>query len=235
MRPAAASASRMTCKSSAPASPRSSRRATTWSSCQSRLVAPHQPSPKELQMAYAGQTIENPVSGERITFRQTAADTGGELLEFDLELSPDGAVPGMHVHPAQEERFEIASGTVRFRKGLKKIVAEAGDVVVVEPGKVHKFENVGDEGAAMRVQVRPALQMERLLETTVALAEEGKVTKKGMPKPLDLALFVTEFKDEVRGPGSPGWVQRASLAPLAFIARRRGRAERYAPARPAIA
>jgi quercetin dioxygenase-like cupin family protein len=186
-------------------------------------------------MAYAGQTIENPVSGERITFRQTAADTGGELLEFDLELSPDGAVPGMHVHPAQEERFEIASGTVRFRKGLKKIVAEAGDVVVVEPGKVHKFENVGEQGAALRVQVRPALKMERLLETTVALAEEGKTTKKGMPRPLELALFVSEFKDEVRGPGSPGWLQRASLSPLAFIARRRGRAERYAPARPALA
>ena len=50
-----------------------------------------------------------------------------------------------------------------------------------------------------------------------------------------LALFVREFKDEVRGPGSPGWVQRASLAPLAFIAKRRGRAERYAPARPALA
>ena len=31
-------------------------------------------------MAYAGQTISNPVSGERITFMQTAGDTGGELL-----------------------------------------------------------------------------------------------------------------------------------------------------------
>jgi quercetin dioxygenase-like cupin family protein len=186
-------------------------------------------------MAYAGQTIQNPVSGERITFIKTAADTGGELLEIDVDLTPDGAVPGMHVHPAQEERFEITSGTVRFRKGLKKIEAEAGDVVVVEPGKIHKFENVGEEGAVMRVQVRPALEMERLLETTVALAEEGKVTKKGMPKPLELALFVREFKDEVRGPGSPGWVQRASLAPLAFIAKRRGSAERYAPARPAYA
>jgi quercetin dioxygenase-like cupin family protein len=186
-------------------------------------------------MAYAGQTIQNPVSGERITFRKTAADTGGELLELDLELTPDGAVPGMHVHPAQEERFELVSGRVRFRKGLRKIDADPGDVVVVEPGKAHKFQNLGHEGAVMRVQIRPALQMESLLETAVALAEDGKVTKKGMPKPLDLALFVREFKDEVRGPGSPGWVQRASLAPLAYIARRRGRAERYAPARPALA
>jgi quercetin dioxygenase-like cupin family protein len=186
-------------------------------------------------MAYAGQIIVNPVSGERITFRKTAADTAGEYLEFDVELTPDGAVPGKHVHPHQEERFEILSGNVRFRKGLRKIDAEAGDVVVVEPGKAHKFENQGEEGAVMRVRVTPALDMEGLLETAVRLAEEGRVTKKGMPKPLDLALFVSEFKREVRGPGSPGWAQRAALAPLAYIARHRGRAERYAPARPAFA
>jgi mannose-6-phosphate isomerase-like protein (cupin superfamily) len=186
-------------------------------------------------MARTGQVIENQVSGERITFRKTAADTNGELLEIDIELAPDGHVPGMHVHPQQEERFEVLSGRVRFRKGARRVDAEAGDVVVVEPGKAHKFQSLGDEGAVMRVQVRPALEMERLFETAAALAEEGMVTSKGMPKPLDLALFVNEFKDEVRGPGSPGWVQRATLAPLAWIARRRGRAERYAPQRPAYA
>jgi quercetin dioxygenase-like cupin family protein len=186
-------------------------------------------------MAYTGQVIENPVSGERITFRRTAADTDGELLEFDVALAPDGHVPGMHVHPAQEERFEVLSGSVRFQKGLRRVTAEAGDVVVVERGKAHKFENVGDEGAVMRVEVRPALEMERLFETAVSLAEEGRVTSKGMPKPLDLALFVREFKDEVRGPGTPGWAQRAALAPLAWIARRRGRAERYVAPQPAYA
>ncbi|HEX2231985.1 MAG TPA: hypothetical protein VHG69_01325, partial [Thermoleophilaceae bacterium] len=73
-------------------------------------------------MAYAGQVIENPVSGEKITFRKTAADTNGELLAIDLELSADGHVPGAHVHPNQEERFEVVSGRMKFRKGLKTIV-----------------------------------------------------------------------------------------------------------------
>ncbi|HZU60264.1 MAG TPA: cupin domain-containing protein, partial [Solirubrobacteraceae bacterium] len=95
-------------------------------------------------MAHTGQTIVNPVSGERITFLKTSADTGGEYLEIDVELTPDGAVPGMHVHPHQEERFEVISGNVRFRKGLRRIDAQAGDVVVVEPGKAHKFKNRGE-------------------------------------------------------------------------------------------
>ena len=186
-------------------------------------------------MAYAGQVIENPVSGERITFHEVAADTAGERLRFELELAPDGHVPGMHVHPEQEERFEVVHGTMKFRKGLRTVVAQAGDVVTIPPGKAHKFENAGDGVAVCRVEVRPALDMERLLETAVALAEEGRTTAKGMPKPLDFALFVREFKREIRGPFSPGFIQRATLAPIAWAARRRGYDTRYRLPQPATA
>lgn len=181
-------------------------------------------------MAYAGQTIENPVSGERITFLQTSADTDGELLEIELELSADGAVPGAHIHPEQEERFEVIEGTMSFRMGLKKIVAGPGEVVTVPAGRVHAFKHAGDDSARVRVQVRPALQMEQLFETTVALAEDGRTTGKGMPKPLDLALFVREYRREVKAPFPPAPIVRALLAPLAWMATRKGHGERYEPA-----
>jgi len=186
-------------------------------------------------MAFTGQTISNPVSGERITFLQTARDTGGELLEFELELTPDGHVPGAHVHPEQEERFYVQSGRMKFRKGLRRVVAEAGDTVIVPAGTVHKFENAGDEVARCRIEVVPALDMEHLLETTVELAIEGNVTSTGMPKPLHLALFVGRFRREVRAPFPPAWMVRVLMAPLAALARRRGHAERYAGALPAAA
>ena len=181
-------------------------------------------------MAQARQIIHNPVSGERITFLQTARDTGGELLEFELELTPDGHVPGAHVHPEQEERFYVQSGRMKFRKGWRRVVAEAGDTVIVPAGTVHRFANAGDEVARCRVEVVPALDMEHLLETTVELALEGNVTRKGMPKPMHLALFVQRFRREVRAPFPPAWMVRALMAPLAALARRRGHAERYAPA-----
>ncbi|MBV9943866.1 MAG: cupin domain-containing protein [Solirubrobacterales bacterium] len=178
-------------------------------------------------MAHAGQILENPVTGERITFRETAADTSGELLAIDLILAPDGHVPGAHVHPSQEERFEVLSGTMKFRLGRKKIIANAGDVVVVPAGSVHKFANAGEEPAHVRVEVRPALKMEQLFETTVALAHDGRTNANGMPKPLDLALFVREYEDEVRAAFPPSAIVKAAMAPLAWMARHRGLAERY--------
>jgi hypothetical protein len=123
---------------------------------------------------------------------------------------------------------------MRFRMGAKKVIATAGDVVVVPPGVRHKFDNGGDTEALVRVEVRPALRMEELLETAVALASEGRTNRKGMPKPLDLALFVREFETEVRGAFPPLVIQRIALAPLAWMARKRGLAGRY-PHRPAIA
>lgn len=186
-------------------------------------------------MAYAGQTIHNPVSGERIDFLRTAADTDGELLEFDLELSADGRVPGAHVHPEQEERFLVLEGTMRFRLGMRTIVAEAGDAVVVPAGRVHRFANAGEGPAHVRVEVVPALDMEELLCTTAELAHEGNVMWSGMPKPLHLALFVQRFRREVRAPFPPAPIVRALMAPLAALARRRGYGDRYGSLRPALA
>jgi mannose-6-phosphate isomerase-like protein (cupin superfamily) len=178
-------------------------------------------------MAHAGQVLSNPVSGETIEFVQTAADTDGELLAIDLTLTPDGHVPSAHVHPEQEERFEVKSGTMRFVLGFKTIIAGPGESVVVPAGKRHCFSNGGSENAHVRVEVRPALRMEELFETTVALANEGRVTRTGIPKPLELALFVREYEREVRAPFPPPWAVKLTTAPLAALARRRGRAERY--------
>ena len=181
-------------------------------------------------MAYIGQTLENPVTGEKLTFIETAASTDGARVVVDLELVAGGKVPGTHVHPNQEEKFEVLHGTMKFRYGMKKIVAEAGETVVVPAGKVHDFANAGSEAARVRVTISPALKMEEMFETNVALANEGKVMTSGMPKPLELSLFVREFHEEVRAPFPPHPVVRAVTAPLAAVAKRRGRNCRYRPA-----
>lgn len=177
-------------------------------------------------MGYRGQVLNNPVTGERFVFHATSDDTAGKLLEFDLVVEPNGRVPGGHVHPGQQESFEVLDGTVKFRKGLRTVVAKAGDVVVVEPGTYHRFANAADTTAVVRVRVEPAFRMEELFETVASLAAEGRTFRSGLPKPLDLALFMREFQDEVAAPVMPGLVQ-AVMAPLASVASRRGLGDRY--------
>src|SRR5438034_6848353 len=82
-------------------------------------------------MIAAGQTVENPVTGERLTFHETARETGGEYVRFEAVISPGGTLASAHVHPNQTERFEIVSGALTMRVGTRKLEAQAGDVVVV--------------------------------------------------------------------------------------------------------
>ena len=171
-----------------------------------------------------GQTVENPVTGERFTFTDTAASTDGELLAFDFALKPDGAVPMPHVHPIQSERFEVVAGRMRFRVGLRTVIAGPGEVVLVEPGVAHSFANAGRDEARLRVEVRPALAMEEMFADVIALAEAGRMTSRGMPRSLlDLAVLARTYDREAHAPLLGRRLQRAVLAPLVALARRRDR------------
>jgi len=163
-------------------------------------------------MIRAGDVIENPVTGERIVFRKTSRETGGQAVVIETYVQPNGFVAAAHVHPSQEERFEILSGEVGFKVGREKTVAGPGQRLVVPAGTPHKFWNAGDEVAHFVCEVRPALQFESLLETMFALAADGKTNRKGMPNPLRLAVIARSHFDTVRLPFPPAWMQRMALA-----------------------
>jgi quercetin dioxygenase-like cupin family protein len=172
-------------------------------------------------MITPGQTLENPVTGERFTFTDTARSTGGELLAFELGLRPGGAVPIPHVHPIQTERFEVVEGRMRFRVGLRRRFAGPGDVVEVAPGVVHGFANAGDVEARVRVEVRPALAMEEMLAEVVAMAQAGRMTRRGLPRNLrDLAVLARTYDREAHAPLLSVGVQRLLLAPIVLSAHR---------------
>jgi len=173
-------------------------------------------------MISPGQTLENAVTGERFTFTDTAASTGGELLAFDFALRPGGAVPIPHVHPIQTERFEITQGRMTFRVGLRKIEAGPGDVVEVAPGVTHSFANAGDDEARLHVEARPALAMEDMFAEVVAMAQAGRMNRRGLPRNLlDLADLARRYDQEAHAPLLSVPVQRLLLAPLVVLARRR--------------
>src|SRR6478736_3392523 len=86
---------------------------------------------KEPEMIRAGDSIENPVTGERLVFRQTSNETGGEAVVIETYVQPGGFVAAAHVHPVQEERFQVLRGTVGFKVGGRKLVAGPGHRLTV--------------------------------------------------------------------------------------------------------
>jgi quercetin dioxygenase-like cupin family protein len=172
-----------------------------------------------------GQMIENPVTGERMTFLETSESTGGEYVLVELRAEPGGAVAAAHVHPSQSERFEVISGRLAAKVDGRKVEARPGEALEVAPGVAHAWWNVGDKELVFRCEIRPALQFESLIETMFSLAADGKTNKKGMPNPFRLAAIANAHFDTVRLPVIPAWLQKVALAAGAPI----GKAMGYGP------
>jgi quercetin dioxygenase-like cupin family protein len=179
-----------------------------------------------------GQTLTNPVTGETLVFRTTSADSNGERVVVETLVEPNGAVAAAHVHPAQDELFEVLGGEVEFRLGKQTIVAKPGDRVLVPAGTPHRFRNVGEESAHFVCEVTPALEFEQLIETMFSLAADGKVNRKGMPNPLRLAVIARHHFGDVRLPFPPSWIQRLGLALGAPLGRLVGYRPTYEPKAP---
>lgn len=179
-------------------------------------------------MAKAGDIIEHPVTGERLIFRKTAQDTAGELLQGELIMKPHGFVAAAHIHPLQEERFEVLSGSIRFRmNGIEKEF-QKGESIIVPAGTPHVWWNDSDMEARVLGEFRPALRTEEFFETFFGLAQAGKVDKKtGLPNPLILALIMREFKEEVCLAQPPLPVQNVLFGVLGSIGRLFGYRGRY--------
>ena len=179
-------------------------------------------------MVKAGDVLEHPVTGEKIVFRQTAEATNGELMKVDFSIEPHGFVAAEHVHPVQEERFEVISGEVTFSvQGVQRKV-HSGEIVTIPPGTPHNWWNSSAQEAQLVVEVRPALQLAEFFETFFGLAQAGKVDKKtGLPSLLMMAVILREFNREIRLAQPPAPVQKILFGVLAQIGHLRGYKARY--------
>lgn len=170
-------------------------------------------------MAHRGDTIENPVQGVRVTFRETTGDTAGEYVRLDVYAAPGGAGIGEHLHPRLEERFEVLSGTLGARVAGREQRFGSGQTLVVPPGTPHELWNAGEEGVHALCEVRPALEFEPLLEEVFRLAREGKTDEKGDPSLLQGVALLRRYPGVTYPTSPPLPVLKALIPVLAPVAR----------------
>jgi quercetin dioxygenase-like cupin family protein len=195
----------------------------------------HQRRDERTAVIYPGDALQNPVTGETLTFHRTAEETDGQAVLVETIVEPHGFVATAHIHPHQSERFEVLEGELGLRVGDQELIARPGDVVTVEAGTPHRFYNAGEQQARFLCEVRPALGFESLIETMFILAAEGKTNRKGMPNPLRLAVIAKAHFDTVRLPRIPAVIQQGGLAAGALLGRLVGYKPTYGTARRPLA
>jgi quercetin dioxygenase-like cupin family protein len=169
-----------------------------------------------------GEVWENPVTRERAVILEMPWLNPEGRVVADLTALPGARVVGEHLHPTLHERYSVQEGELTMLRDRQRSVLRAGDQVHIEPGVWHDWWNEGDVDAIVRVVITPGERFAHMIETLFGLAREGHVNKRGMPHPLQLALFATEFSDVAVFRKPPAAVQRALFGALAPIARRRG-------------
>ena len=179
-------------------------------------------------MAKAGDKLYNPVQGDSIVFWRTARDSGGELMSGELVVAPSGGNP-LHVHPLQEEHFEVLSGTFGVQIGDERRSLGEGEEATVPPGTPHRWFNEDDQHEArVSVELRPALNSETFFETAYGLARDGKTNKNGVPNLLQQAVTLNGInKGEIYLASPPVALQKALLATLAPVGKLLGYRDHY--------
>lgn len=154
---------------------------------------------------------------ESIEVRSSTA----EALEVEVTYGPTGSPPPKHLHPAQDEHFEVIAGTMEVRIDGEERTLSAGEQIDIGRGRVHQMWNAGSEPARVRWVTSPAGRTEQWFRAIDSLHREGRVGRNGMPGPLAFGVLLAEYRDVFHLAG-PDWLLRPALAALGAIGRARG-------------
>jgi quercetin dioxygenase-like cupin family protein len=167
-----------------------------------------------------GEIWENPVTRERATILELPHKNQERRAAAELTALVGARVMGEHRHPALVERFTVIEGELTVKLAGQTSVLREGRTAVVEPGVWHDWWNASErQDARVRVEVTPGERFAHMIETAFGLARLGHTNSKGVPHPLQLALFAREFSDVVEFRSPPPAVQRMLFGALAPIAR----------------
>jgi quercetin dioxygenase-like cupin family protein len=170
-------------------------------------------------MAHAGDELFDPIRGQRLIFRKIARDSKGELVEVEAFYQPGSEAPPEHIHPLQEEYFEVLDGCIDTRVNGQEKRYEAGESFRIPAGTAHQMWNGGSTEAHILWQTRPALHTDDFFEIMWGLAQAGKTNKAGLPNLLQLAVIMQQYRREFRPIRPPLIVQNIVFALLAPLGR----------------
>jgi mannose-6-phosphate isomerase-like protein (cupin superfamily) len=115
-----------------------------------------------------------------------------EALEIEARYRPEGSPPPAHLHPAQDESFEVLEGAMRARVEGEELDLPAGQRLQIGRGQIHQMWNEGTEPARVRWVTTPTGRTEEWFRTLdrVFSGEAGP--------DVDFSALLSEYEDVFR-------------------------------------
>ena len=122
--------------------------------------------------------------------------TDGEALEVEATYRPNGSPPPAHLHPAQDESFEVLEGRMRARVDGEEVELKAGAELEIRRGSVHQMWNPGEAQARVRWRTAPAGRTEEWFRALDSLFRPDGAIARG--EEVDFAALLREYDDVFR-------------------------------------
>jgi mannose-6-phosphate isomerase-like protein (cupin superfamily) len=128
-------------------------------------------------------------------------DDGQQLVSpnksFDVvtELFPGGQ-SAVHVHPQQDEIYEVKEGEIQVYLGGTWRTLKAGEQVTIARGTIHAFRNIGKQKVVAFNSHNPGLRFGEMLEVIQEYINDGKITStKGFRNLAYMSSIMLKYSD----------------------------------------
>jgi hypothetical protein len=152
------------------------------------------------------------------------AESGGELVEWEFELTPGAVAPPPHRHQGQVEEYEVVEGELEVMLDGNRIRVGPGETIEVPRHSAHTFRAPGPGTVTVLNRHRPALEFEQYLERLLKLVVDGGF---GGPRSPKLLIYLSllwrqypETLEATRAPERIGIVVMAGIGRLLGMERR---------------
>src|SRR2546423_15482047 len=142
---------------------------------------------------------------ETLTIRRSEL----EVLEVEAVYGPGGSPPPAHLHPSQDEHFEVLAGQVRARVDGDDRTLSTGEAIDIPRGTKHQMWNASSEEARVLWQTRPPGRTEEWFGGIDRLIRENGDQ---MPGPAAFATMLTEYRAVFRLAVAPDPMLRPVVA-----------------------
>jgi glyoxylate utilization-related uncharacterized protein len=155
-------------------------------------------------------------------------DASPERVVVEIAYDGNGVKPPPHLHPSQEERFEVLEGEINVLLDGERRTLQKGDTLLVPAGTPHQMW--AEAPARQRWETRPALKTERFFKTLWGMQQDGVLEGDPRKAKLQMALTMRHFRDVIRLTSPPA----PAIAALSVVARLRGLKPEYEPRQPPV-